>query len=46
MLPPLLEKKVDTTELEKLKARYCLERAEGDWRAMFMGSEFLAFMQR
>ena len=46
MLPPLLEKKVDIMELEKLKARYCLERAEGDWRAMFMGSEFLAFMQR
>ncbi|HEY4707723.1 MAG TPA: class I SAM-dependent methyltransferase [Thermodesulfobacteriota bacterium] len=46
LLPPLLEKRVDAAELEKLKAEYCLERAEGDWRAMFMGSEFLAFLQR
>ena len=41
LLPPLLESMVDQEALDDLKAKVALDRSEGDWRAMFMGFEFL-----
>jgi SAM-dependent methyltransferase len=45
LLPPFLEKVVDQSALEAMKAKTCLSRADGDWRAMFMGSEFLSVLK-
>ncbi len=47
LLPPFLEKIADDNAgLEKMKAETCLERAEGDWRAIFMDCEFVSVLKK
>lgn len=47
LLPPWMESQVDQEKLSDFKRKVCLERAEaGDWRAMFMEYEFLAFLEK
>lgn len=45
LLPPMLEAEVDREALMKLKAETCVQKAE-DWRGIFMGYEFMAFLRR
>jgi len=46
IIPPYLLPDVDPVEVEKIRGEVCLIRAEGDWRSMFLGFEFLAFLKK
>jgi SAM-dependent methyltransferase len=46
LLPPFLEKQVDPDKLENLKGKISLQHAEGDWRTIFMGFEFVSFLKK
>ena len=46
ILPPLLEKDINLENLETIKGKTCLFRAENDWLAKFMDHEFLAVLKK
>ena len=45
VLPPFLEKNVDSEEIDKIKAEYCVQNSR-NWAGMFMDYEFLAFLRK
>lgn len=46
VLPPLLEREIGDTKISKLKSKVCTQKADNDWRSMFMSHEFLGFLQK
>lgn len=46
LMPPFLQRQVDQDRLEELRNKVCLNRAANDWRSMFFGFEFLAYLKK
>jgi hypothetical protein len=45
ILPPFLEEKFNSNEIDKIKAKYCVQNSH-NWTGLFMDYEFLAFLRK